>query len=485
MLNIKDVIKATGGVIANSEFGIQNLNFTGVSIDSRTIKSGELFIALKGDRFDGHDFLVDALKVGSGAIVNKSRVKGHPSTSSGQRSMVRDKTIILVDNTLLALHNLARYIRKKFKRHVIGIVGSNGKTTTKELTASILNTKLNVLKTMGNLNNHIGMPITITRIDKDSEIMVLEMGTNRPGDVDELCSIACPDVGVITNIGYEHLQGFGSLQKVRDSELEIIPYVKKLVVNADDLFLMEGVRNRIQKKEDRKQIELITFSVETEDADITVKDIVFSENGTRFLLCANNEHVDINLKIPGRFNVYNSLAAASATYAVGFNLHDIKEGLESFIGINMRFQIKRHRGVTFLDDAYNANPSSMQESINELMRFFGSGRYKRAIVVLGDMLELGDYGVSEHKKLGQRLSSLPLEVFIGVGPLMCLAVSEFQGHGICADTSDDAGKELNKIIEDGDIVLIKGSRGMSMERVMDVIEQGSEEMMSLAGHDRG
>lgn len=477
MLNVKDVIKATGGVIANSEFEIRNSNFTGVSIDSRTIKSGELFIALKGDRFDGHDFLHDALKAGSGAIVS--------SQFAVHGSEFKNKIIIFADNTLFALHNLARYIRKKFKRHVIGIVGSNGKTTTKELTASILSTKLNVLKAMGNLNNHIGMPLSITKMDKDTEVMVLEMGTNRPGDVDELCSIAFPDVGVITNIGYEHLQGFGSLQKVRDSELEIIPYVKKLVVNADDSFLMEGVRNRIQKKKDRKQIELITFGVETEDADITVKDIVFFENGTRFLLCANNEHVDINLKIPGRFNVYNSLAAASATYAAGFNLHNIKEGLESFTGINMRFEIKRHRDVTFLNDVYNANPSSMGESVNELMRFFGSGRYKRAIVVLGDMLDLGDYGVAEHKKLGQRLSGLLVDIFIGVGPLMSLAVSEFQGKGICADTSEDAGRELGRVIANGDIILIKGSRGMRMEKVMDAIERGSEELMSLAGHDRG
>jgi UDP-N-acetylmuramoyl-tripeptide--D-alanyl-D-alanine ligase len=204
MLSIRDIIKATGGSIVIEG----NAEFTGVSIDSRTIKSGELFIALKGDRFDGHDFLIDALMSGGGAVVNNLQFMA-------QGLSTKDKTIVLVDNTLLALHNLARYMRKKFKGHVIGVVGSNGKTTTKELASSILGARLNILKTSGNLNNHIGMPLSITKMDKSTRIMVLEMGTNRPGDVDELCSIALPDIGVITNIGYEHLQGFGSLYKVR------------------------------------------------------------------------------------------------------------------------------------------------------------------------------------------------------------------------------------------------------------------------------
>lgn len=462
MLSIKDIIKATGGSIAVEG----NTKFAGVSIDSRTIKSGELFIALKGDRFDGHDFLIDALRSGGGAVVSNLQFMAHGSPIKG-------KTIIFVDNTLLALHNLARYIRKRFKGHVIGVVGSNGKTTTKEFLSSILETRLNVLKTVGNLNNHIGMPLSIAKMDKNARIMVLEMGTNRPGDVDELCSIALPDIGVVTNIGYEHLQGFGSLYKVRDAELEIAPYVKKLVVNADDSFLMEGVSIKFKG-------EIITFAIETQDADLIAKDIVFSDKGTGFLLCAGNECIDINLKIHGRFNVYNSIAGAAAAYAVGFNLHEIKKGLESFEGVNMRFEIKKNRGVTFLNDVYNANPSSMEESINELTRLVSSGKYKRSIAVFGDMLELGDYGITEHKKLGQRLSELSVDIFIGVGPLMSFAVSEFSGNGICADTSEDAGVKLNEIIDDGDIVLIKGSRGMRMERVMAVID-GSIESIGFTG----
>ncbi len=466
MLSIRDIIKATGGSIVVEG----NTEFTGVSIDSRTIKSGELLIALKGDRFDGHDFLIDALKSGGGAVVNNLQFMA-------QGLPIEDRTIILVDNTLLALHNLARYMRRRFKGHVIGVVGSNGKTTTKEFISTILNTRLSVLKTSGNLNNHIGMPLSITMMDKNTRIMVLEMGTNKPGDVDELCSIALPDIGVITNIGYEHLQGFGSLYKVRDAELEIAPFVKKLAVNADDSFLMEGVSAKFKG-------EIITFAIENQDADLIARDIVFSDEGTGFLLCAGKECIDINLKIQGRFNVYNSLAGAAAAYAVGFNLHEIKRGLESFEGVNMRFEIKKNRGVTFLNDVYNANPSSMEESINELTRLVSSGKYKRAIAVLGDMLELGDYGVTEHKKLGQRLSDISVDTFIGVGPLMSFAVSEFRGNGIYADTSEDAGVKLSEIIDDGDIVLIKGSRGMRMERVMAAIE-GSKESVGFTGDFSG
>ncbi|MCL0072494.1 UDP-N-acetylmuramoyl-tripeptide--D-alanyl-D-alanine ligase [Thermodesulfovibrionales bacterium] len=466
MLNSSDVIEATGGEIISSGTS----GFSGISIDSRTIKSGEIFVALKGNKFDGHDFVKHAVEEGEGAIVD-SLFRVH-------NSKFRDKTVILVENTLIALHSLARYMRKRFSGNVIGVVGSNGKTTTKELISSILGTRSSLLKTFGNLNNHIGMPLSIVNgminwRAEDDGAMVLEMGTNRPGDIDELCSIADPDIGVITNIGYEHLRGFGSLQKVRDSELEILPYVKRVIVNADDLFLMEGIRSA------EFGGEVITFGIETDNADLSARDIIFSEDGTRFSIYASKGLIDINSSLLGRFNVYNSLSASATAYAVGFNLQEIKKGLESFEGVRDRFELKKYRGVMLLNDVYNANPSSMDESISEtvrLLKYSGEKdcRYKRAIVVLGDMLELGDYGVIAHKKLGQRLSKLSVDTFIGVGPLMSFAVSEFGKGGICTATPDDAAWEAKKILKDGDIVLIKGSREMGMEKVTRSIESGLE-----------
>ncbi|MBA4348377.1 MAG: UDP-N-acetylmuramoyl-tripeptide--D-alanyl-D-alanine ligase [Thermodesulfovibrio sp.] len=471
MLNVMDIIKATGG---KAFFKTESV-FSGVSIDSRTIKEGELFIALKGDRFDGHDFVNDSLKVGSGAIVD--------SKFNNQNLKFKDKTVILVDDTLTALHHLARYMRKGFSGTVIGVVGSNGKTTTKELISSILSTKLHVLKTAGNLNNHIGMPLSITRIEKDTDVMVLEMGTNRTGDVDKLCSIANPDIGVITNIGYEHLEGFGSLDKVRDSELEILPYLKKVILNADDLFLKEGV---IQKFKG----EIISFGIKSANADVTAKDIVFSDRVAKFFLCMDKDSILIESRLPGRFNIYNSLAAASTARAMGFNHHEIKKGLESFEGVEMRFEIKQYEGIMFLNDVYNANPSSMEESIKELIRRIqtdtgGNSGNKRAIAVLGDMLELGEYSITAHKNLGKWMSGLPVNFFIGVGSLMASAVSEFKGSGICKDTPEDAARELGKMVREGDIVLIKGSRGMKMEKVLQVMGKEIFKKQSVLSGQRG
>ncbi|HCL81022.1 MAG TPA: hypothetical protein DHW81_01960 [Nitrospiraceae bacterium] len=451
MLIVSDLLEATGGRIACEGTTGLSGGFSGVSLDSRNIKSNEIFVPLKGDRFDGHDFVADALKTCAGAIVNSQ----FPIADL----RAGDKTIIIVDDTLAALQGLARYLRTKFSGHVIGIVGSNGKTTTKELVSSILGGRLKVLKTAGNLNNHIGMPLSIARMEENTDVMVLEMGTNRPGDIDELCGIALPDIGVVTNIGYEHLQGFGSLHKVRDSELEIMSYIKKVIVNADDAFLIEGVKPKFDG-------EVITFGIQ-HNADIIAEDIVFSDEGMKFTICAGNERIDVHSKLFGLFNIYNSLAAASAAYALGFNLREIKTGLESFGGVGMRFEVKRHMGAVFLNDVYNANPSSVRESVNELMRFLNSGKYKRAIAVLGDMLELGDYEVEEHKKIGRMLSELPVGIFIGVGQLMAHAVGEFKGKGISVDTSEEAGAELAKIIKEEDVILIKGSRGIRMERVME------------------
>ncbi len=350
--------------------------------------------------------------------------------------------------------------RKQFGGSVIGVVGSNGKTTTKELIASVLGVNLNVLKTSGNFNNHIGMPLSMTKVQDNTGVMVLEMGTNKPGDIKELCAIGLPETGVITNIGQEHLEGFGSLEAVRDSELELLSYVKKLIINADDAFLMEGIDDRFKGR-------TITFGIEAGSADIRAEGIELTGGVSRFVLCTGNGSIVIESGLSGRFNIYNSLAAAAAAYAMGFSLEDIKKGLESFNGLPMRSEVLVRGDVTYINDAYNANPSSMEEAVKELVRLAkeGHGR-KRAIAVLGDMLELGTYSTDAHIKLGRRLSELPVDILIGVGPLMSLAVGAFQKNGLAAGNATDAASELAKLVREGDVVLIKGSRGMRMEDVL-------------------
>ncbi|MBT9537017.1 MAG: UDP-N-acetylmuramoyl-tripeptide--D-alanyl-D-alanine ligase, partial [Nitrospirae bacterium] len=446
ILTVEDVINATGGRIVYKNGNSHP--FAGVSIDSRTIGDGEIFVALRGIRFDGHDFIYKALERGSGALVN------FPPAEH-----LKGKAIIYVKNTLSALQDIARYVRMRSNIPVIGITGTNGKTTTKELTASILSTKYRVHKNTGNLNNQIGLPLSLIKLRPDDEAIVLEMGASSPGDIRELCRIAAPDYGVVTNIGPGHLEGFGSLETVRDTKLELLDTVKKVVVSADDAFLMQGVSGY--------QGEVITFGIENK-ADVFAKDIRMKDRGSDFLLCFGESNcIEINLNIPGAFNIYNALAASAVGQVFNIDLRDIKTGIESFKGVPMRLEIKELFGATVISDAYNANPASMEEAIKELVRL----KKGRAIAVLGDMLELGHYAEEAHRKIGEWMSALPIDVFIGVGPLMAITHSEFVKTGkqsFSVSTPEEAGSILTGLCREGDTIVVKGSRGMGMEKVLEI-----------------
>lgn len=445
-LDIEDIIKATGGKVV---FGNGNPPvFTGVSIDSRTIKEGEIFVALRGAKFDGHDFLYNALEKAKGALVN------FPPAEP-----VKGKVIIYVKNTLKALQDIARYMRVRSNAPVIGITGTNGKTTTKELIASVLNRKFRVLRNTGNLNNHIGLPLSMTRLGNE-EMIVLEMGASASGDIKELCGIAIPDYGVITNIGPGHLEGFGSIEAVRNAKLELLETVKGAVINSDDRFLMEGVENKYRGG-------LTTFGIYNK-ADISAQEIDIKKRGSSFLLCSEAGQIRIDLNLQGIFNIYNALAAASVGHIFDIGLDDIKAGIESFEGVHMRLEIKELLGATVISDMYNANPASMEEAVKELIRL----RKERSIAVLGDMLELGSYAEEAHRKLGDWMSRIPVDVFIAVGPLMAIAEAEFARSGkqsFRAKSALEARDVLAGICcKESDTVLVKGSRGMGMEKVLDM-----------------
>ena len=450
MLSVRNILEATSGSLVSGVACV----FTGVSIDSRTIKKGELFIPVKGEKFDGHDFVAGVLETGAGAMVNMEWFNARKPLPGG-------KPVIAVPDTLLALHDLARYIRTRLSCPVISVVGSNGKTTTKELISSILSTRMKVLKTEGNLNNHIGMPLSIAGASGDIDVMVLEMGASRPGDIDTLCRIAMPDTGVITNIGMEHLEGFGSMEAVMKEEFTILKYVGNVALNGDDEYMRSGMTPSYGG-------EAIYYGIDR-DGDVMASDIAMKDEGASFLLSAGAGSVRVESKLSGRFNVYNSLAAAAVAHGMGFSLIEIKKGLEAFGGVKMRFEIRRHGGVTYMYDVYNANPSSMAASILELARLAGGCR---SFAVLGDMLELGDFSAAAHEGIAGLLSEHKIRCFIGVGNFMSRAVSSFGGDGIRCETPDDAGARLAGLVRPGDVVLIKGSRGMKMEKVMEVIECG-------------
>ncbi len=457
-LTLGEILSATGGrVVHGDPDGV----FTGISIDSRTIREGELFIALSGQRFDGHDFLMDAMKKGRGAIV---------SNSASARN-AGEKTVVCVDDTLKALQRIARSVRMRRPLTVIGITGTNGKTTTKELVASVLGMKRKVMKNMGNLNNQIGLPLSLTRREENDEFAVLEMGASANGDIRELCDIALPDCGIITNIGPGHLEGFGSLDMVRQTKLELFDAVKMIALNADDRFLMEGVL----RKTGKNMPEVITFGIE-KSADVCARDISLEDRRSVFDLCVGNRCARVAIHVSGRFNIYNALAAAALCHGLGVALEDIKAGIESFKGVPMRLELKKLFGATVISDAYNANPSSMEEAIRELVRL----RKDRAVAVLGDMLELGKHAEEAHRKLGKWMAELPVDIFVAVGEMMAKAAEEFsairtegpsflQESRIVLSVSDSsvAGRILPGLCREGDTILVKGSREMRMEKVLE------------------
>ncbi len=449
-ISVEEIIEATGGQLLMDD----HKTFSGVSIDSRTITEGEMFFAIKGDNFDGHKFVESALIKGSGAVVDMKPEK-----------LPEGKVIIYVNDTLKSLQDLAHFLRERRDIPVVAITGSNGKTTTKEMLYTVLSGKFRTLKNEGNLNNHIGLPLTLTRLVPEDEAVILEMGMNASGEIRRLCEIAVPDYGVITNVGSAHVGRLGSYDEVRKAKLEILGGLGTAIVNADDTNLMQGLRNM---NDFRGQI--LTFGIKS-DADVTAGDVIATENGIGFSLKSNDKKsVSVRLNVHGFFNVYNALAAAAVAIRLGMTLEEIKTAMETFRAYTMRFEVIKKSGITVINDAYNANPSSMEESIIELKRMAPEGR---SVAVFGDMGELGGYSTEAHMEIGRVLSDAGVDVFVAVGEKMRLASDEIMkiGTGIPLPEvhnfkdAETAGHSIMKILKHGDTVLLKGSRVMGIETI--------------------
>jgi UDP-N-acetylmuramoyl-tripeptide--D-alanyl-D-alanine ligase len=449
-LTTDEIIKATGGELLTEN----SKTFSGASIDSRTIGEGELFFAVRGERFDGHNFLNEALLKGGGAVVD-----------SRSPAMPKNRVIICVKDTLKALQDFAHFLRMKMDIPVVAITGSNGKTTTKEMLYSILSRRFKTLKNEGNLNNHIGLPLSLMRLEPDHEAVVLEMGMNAPGEIRRLCEIAVPTHGVITNIGAAHLGMLGSYEAIRDAKLEMLDRVGVAVLNADDVFLMQGV-TEVKKFSG----EIITFSINNE-SHVMAKDVQATGKGSSFKLEFKGEGIiAVDLNIHGVFNIYNALAASAVCFSLGIKIDEIKTALEDFRAFPMRFEIIESEGITVINDSYNANPSSMEGSLKELVR---PGIGGRRVAVLGDMLELNEFSEDAHRNLGKMISEMNVDVFIAVGRMMELAVEEcIKSKGGKAlpevytfKDADDVNSDIINIVKRGDTVLVKGSRSMRMEKI--------------------
>jgi len=427
----------------------------GYSIDSRTVKPDELFFAIVGPRLDGHEFVNDAVARGAAAAVV---MRGGAARYPGAPALIR------VQDTTRALQDLGAHVRRARPLRVAGITGSAGKTTAKELAAAVLGQRFRVLKSEGNLNNTYGLPLMLLRLRDEQEAAVLEMGMSYKGEIARLVEIADPDIGAILNVLRVHLEHFGSLEKIAAAKGELFRGMRRdavAVYNADDRLVARLGRAFAG--------ETVPYGIEAARALVRAEEIGLDGlSGSRFVLRRGSDSVPVRLALPGRHNVYNALAAASIGFATGLSADEIRSGLESARPASMRGVLHRLKsGVEVLDDSYNSNPAAMERALESLVAAAPRGR---RVLVSGDMLELGDYARPAHARLGRQAAESGIDLFVAVGPLSARAADAARAAG-ARDVrhfpdSEAAASYVASAVRPGDLVLVKGSRGMKMERVV-------------------
>ncbi|RKL65178.1 UDP-N-acetylmuramoyl-tripeptide--D-alanyl-D-alanine ligase [Salipaludibacillus neizhouensis] len=428
------------------------IEVAGVSTDTRTIEKANLYIPIVGENFNGHDFVTGAIKNGAvGALWQKD-----------QPNSPADVPLIYVDDTLVALQELAKNYLASLPAKVIAITGSNGKTTTKDMVTSVLSTTYKVQKTEGNYNNHIGLPLTILRLQEDTEIVVLEMGMSGRGEIELLSNLAQPEAAIITNIGESHLQDLGSREGISEAKFEITAGLREngtLIIHGDEPLLTEKV--------DQSPFHVITFG-NSETNDYCPAHIQQKSNGTYFTL-KDEAETEYFIPVLGKHNVNNALSAIAISKQMNVSIPDIKKGLEAIKITGMRTELIQGKdGVTVINDAYNASPTSMRAAIDLLQDL---KHYKKKIVVLGDMLELGDKEETFHFEVGKGIDKEKINEVITFGQLGRKiaegAKVNFPENRVFAYNDKQALiAKLKGTVEEGDIVLLKGSRGMKLEEVV-------------------
>lgn len=426
-----------------------------ISTDSRMIKLGELFVALRGENFDGHNFVESVAKTGAaGAIVDLNWKGKIPANFA----------VIRVEDTLRAYQNLAANYRKSLLLKVLAITGSNGKTSTKDFAAAVLAHRFRVTKTQGNFNNHVGLPRTMLEATSQDEVAVWEIGMNHPGEVAMLAKLAAPDAAIITNIGVAHIEFMGSREAIAAEKGALAQAVAPdgtVILNADDPFskkIAVGTRAKV------------VFAGTTEGT-VRASEITQSATGTDFTILEGAHRCRAQLPVPGLHMVQNALLAVAAGRMFGLSLEDCAAGLAAAPLTKARLQVKRIRGVQFIDDSYNANPESMKAALHTLVELDADGK---RIAVLGEMRELGEESARGHREVGETAAELGVDQLIAIGD-MAAAIAEaarnagLQNTSIARSTSE-AAELLGEIAASGDLVLVKGSRAARTERVIEAFE---------------
>ena len=450
-ITVGQLLEAVHGTLLGGSQDME-LTVSGVDTDSRDIHPGSLFIPLVGERFDGHAYITSALEAGAAGCL----------TARVRTDYREDKFYIQVGNTERALRDLAAWYKDRFQIPFVGITGSVGKTTAKDMIAAVLSVKYKVLKTEGNFNNNIGLPLTLLRLDRTHQVGVLEMGMDKPGEIDYLSDIVRPEVGVITNIGDAHIEKLGSRENIFKAKCELLPNIRKenglVVLNADDAMLTT-LRGKTPVQ--------AVFCGKAEDADYRAQ--VTGGDGVSHIHChITTPKMERDVKIPalGEHMIYPTLIAAAVGEHFGLTPDEIEDGIARFVPTRMRMNVIQREGeITILDDSYNANPQSMRAAISVLADTHSSWK----VAILGDMFELGPYAPALHAGVGDYLGKRGIDCLVAVGKLSEHMAQGAREAGVpmvysCAD-KEAAKVVLPQVVRPDSTILVKASRGMALEEL--------------------
>ncbi len=458
MFSLDDILKATGG----EPILRRKKSFPGVSIDSRTLRKGELFIAIRGVRFDGNDFIGEAVKRGAAGVITDNAVKWRIERLKLADKKLKELSLVEVGDTIRALGDIAACHRKRFNIPVIGITGSNGKTSVKEMIWRILAKRFDTLKNRGTENNLIGLPLALLGLNDKHSVAVLEMGANHLGEIERLTEILRPRIGLITNIGQSHLEFLKDREGVLKAKSEMVHRLK-----GDDLLVLNGDDEMLSRVKTKCRI--VRFGLKSGN-DFRATNII-SDKGASFVL---NGAYPLTMNALGVHNVYNALAAIAVTSGLNIEIDEMREALSSFKLPHMRMEPDKVNGVHIINDAYNSNPLSLRCAVDAFSHLKTDGK---KIVVSGDMLELGEKGPFYHREAGRLIAASPIDALIAVGELSRYTAEEASKKGMkkgsvwpCSDT-EEAADILKRIAKRGDAILVKGSRDMSMEDIIHNIKR--------------
>lgn len=449
-MTFNEILNAIDGeVIIKSE----DVSFNKLCIDTRKIEKNNVFLAIKGANFNGNDFALKALEAGASiVIIDEVKFNLNEIENKG--------TIVKVKNTREALLNLAKFYRKKLGLKVVGVTGSTGKTSTKDLIAALLSHKYKVFKTKGNFNNDIGLPLMILELTSKDDVAVLEMGMSSLGEIELLADVARPDIAVITNIGLSHIENLKTQENILKAKMEISTFFNKentLIINAEDKLLKNVYSNRFK-------VEKIGYNHEY---DVYASNIILKEEETEFLAHAFGEEAVFNLPMAGKHNVLNTMLAIEVANCLNVSFEEMIKGLENLEATSMRLQVIKKEGFIIINDCYNASPDSMKSSLDVLSAY----KDYRKVAILGDMYELGEESEKAHFEVGEYAKD-KLDILIVIGRYIKNFKDGFNNDNIIMyKTKEECIKELKNIVKLNDVVLIKASRGVKLEDVVKKLEE--------------